>query len=225
MRNRLSPIQSDPTYREAVKANYDHKSIQLRRGTSSEWADFGEKCFPLAGEMCVEFHQKPDGSRDGRVSVKIGNGQDPWNNLPYLITDSDHPAFDLTEEDIEAIKNGVGAGLVISETEPTENLKEGLMWLHGITGDLYVLDFDTADNVVWFEFPATGISADGTLIPYGATGRAGPVYTDQVLLRVPEKAALTQKDANEYIYERLESLEAGGSLETIDGGTYTRSRR
>lgn len=221
MRNRLSPIQTiDPTYRETVKANYDHKSIQLRRGNSSEWRDFGAKCFPLAGEMCVEFHQKPDGTRDGRVSVKIGNGVDAWNELPYLITDSDHPAFDLTEDDIIAIKQGSG-GLVISQDPPVSD-KEGLMWLNSITGDLNVLSFDTQDIPVWFEFPSTGISADGTLIPYGATGASGPVYTDQVLLRVPDRAALTQKDANEYIYERLESLESGGSLDTIDGGTYSR---
>jgi hypothetical protein len=168
--------------------------------------------------MCVEFHQKPDGSRDGRVSVKIGNGVDAWNELPYLITDSDHPAFELTEEDIIAIKQGSG-GLVISQ-EPPDSDKEGLMWLNSITGDLSVLSFDTQDNPVWFEFPSTGISADGTLIPYGATGASGPVYTDQVLLRVPERSSMTQKDANEYIYERLESLETGGSLETIDGGTY-----
>ena len=218
MRNRLSPLRPLPTYKTEQRFNYNHKSIQLRRGTTSEWDDFGEKCMPLAGEMCVEFHQKPDGSRDGRVSVKIGNGQDSWNDLPYLITDSDHPAFDLTEEDIIAIKQGSG-GLVISQ-EPPESDKEGLMWLNSITGDLNVLSFDTADQPVWFEFPSTGISADGTLIPYGATGASGPVYTDQVLLRVPERSALTQKDANEYIYERLESLESGGTLDNIDGGTY-----
>ena len=96
------------------------------------------------------------------------------------------------------------------------------MWLNSITGDLNVLSFDTADQPVWFEFPSTGISGDGQWIPYGATGASGPVYTDQVLLRVPERAAMTQKDANEYIYERLESLESGGTLDTIDGGTYSR---
>lgn len=219
MRNRLSPKAIDPTYRETIKANYDHKSIQLRRGNTSEWDDFGAKCFPLAGEMCVEFHQKPDGSRDGRVSVKIGNGVDAWDDLPYLITDSDHPAFDLTEEDIIAIKQG-SAGLVISQDPPVSD-KEGLMWLNSITGDLNVLSFDDEDNRVWFEFPATGISADGALIPY-AGKTAGPVYTDEVYLRVPEKSALTQRDANHYIYERLENLESGGTLDTIDGGIYPR---
>ena len=36
---------------------------------------------------------------------KIGNGVDFYNNLPYLLTDTDHPAFDLTQEDVNNIKD------------------------------------------------------------------------------------------------------------------------
>jgi hypothetical protein len=222
MRNKLSPVRVVSDSAALQRSNYDHKSIQLRRGTTSEWDEFGSKCMPLAGEMCVELHQNPSGTVNGHVSIKVGNGIDVWNDLPYLLTDSDHPAFDLTQGEIEAIKNGA-AGLVISPLPPTYGLKEGLMWLNSGNGDLNVYSFDSGDNPVWFEFPATGVSANGALIPYGGSKTAGYVYTDQVWLRVPERAAITQKDANEYIYERLESLESGGTLDTIDGGTYSRS--
>ena len=103
MRNKLSPVVS--AVRESARVNYDHKSIQIRRGTTAEWADFGKKCMPLAGEMCAEFHQEPNGQINGNVSLKVGNGVNAWDDLPYLLTDAGHPAFDLTEEDVENIKD------------------------------------------------------------------------------------------------------------------------
>ncbi|MEL0214464.1 MAG: hypothetical protein VW948_01630 [Burkholderiaceae bacterium] len=94
--------------------------------------------------------------------MKIGNGVDAWNDLPYLLTDTDHPAFDLTEEDVENIK------------------------------DLLFADVEK-------------------------------IYTDKVLLRVDWGGRLTQADANKYIDERLNALEAGAGLpEVIDGGSYSR---
>ncbi|MEK9828484.1 MAG: hypothetical protein VXA88_09580 [Rhodospirillales bacterium] len=222
MRNRLSPVRSAPDSTALQRSNYDHKSIQLRRGTTSEWNEFGSKCMPLAGEMCVELHQEASGAVNGHVSIKVGNGIDVWNDLPYLLTDSDHPAFDLTQGDIEAIKNSA-AGLVISPLPPTYGLKEGLMWLNSDNGDLNVYSFDSGDNPVWFEFPATGVSANGALIPYGNSKTTGYVYTDQVFLRLPFKEALTQQDANLYLLERVEILEQEGCLpDEIDGGTYMR---
>ena len=162
MSNRLSPVSSVSPVRETARANYDHKSIQIRRGTTAEWADFGSKCMPLAGEICAEFHQSGSGQLNGNVSMKIGNGVDTWNDLPYLLTDTDHPAFDLTQEDVENIK------------------------------DLLFADVEK-------------------------------IYTDKVLLRVDWGGRLTQADANKYIDERLNALEAGAGLpDTIDGGSYAR---
>ena len=105
MRNRLSPVSSVSPVKESARVNYDHKSIQVRRGTTAEWADFGSKCMPLAGEICAEFHQFVGGQLNGHVSLKIGNGADVWSDLPYLLTDTDHPAFDLTQEDVNNIKD------------------------------------------------------------------------------------------------------------------------
>ena len=39
----------------------------------------------------------------------------------------------------------------------------------------------------------------------------GVVYTDQVLLRTEGRSSMTQKDANEYVYRRLEDIESGVS--------------
>jgi hypothetical protein len=103
MRSKLSPVVKP--VRESVRVNYDHKSIQIRRGTTAEWDDFGTRCVPLSGEMCAEFHQSSTGQMNGRVSLKVGNGMDPWSALPYLLTDTDHPAFDLTQEDVDNIKD------------------------------------------------------------------------------------------------------------------------
>ena len=60
---------------------------------------------PLAGEICAEFLQEANGKTNGNVMLKIGNGVDVYNNLPYLLTDTDHPAFDLTQEDVNNIKD------------------------------------------------------------------------------------------------------------------------
>ena len=97
MRN-LSSLATN--VRETQKVNFSHKSIQVRRGTTAEWAEFGAKCMPLAGEICAEFLQLENGQANGNVMLKIGNGVDVYDNLPYLLTDTDHPAFDLTDEDV-----------------------------------------------------------------------------------------------------------------------------
>lgn len=102
MRN-LSPLATN--VRETQKVNFSHKTIQVRRGTTAEWTEFGAKCMPLAGEICAEFLQEANGQTNGNVMLKIGNGVDVYNNLPYLLTDTDHPAFDLTQEDVNNIKD------------------------------------------------------------------------------------------------------------------------
>ena len=89
--------------------NYDHKSIQMRRGTSAEWREFGDKCVPLEAEICVELMQNPDGTVNKYVGVKVGNGIDSYAQLPYVILNEEtdpiftsHPAFNITQEDIDS---------------------------------------------------------------------------------------------------------------------------
>jgi hypothetical protein len=72
-------------YRQQV-VNYDHKTIQVRRGSTSEWRRYGSVCIPAEGEICVEFFQGASGERNGNVGMKVGNGSDAYNVLPYLIT-------------------------------------------------------------------------------------------------------------------------------------------
>jgi hypothetical protein len=66
--------------------NYDHKTIQVRRGTTTEWRRYGAICIPAEGEICVEFFQNSDGTRNNNVGMKVGNGANSYKDLPYLIT-------------------------------------------------------------------------------------------------------------------------------------------
>ena len=66
--------------------NYDHKTIQMRRGTTAEWRRYGAICIPAEGEICVEFFQEADGNRNGNVGIKVGNGTSSYTSLPYLVT-------------------------------------------------------------------------------------------------------------------------------------------
>lgn len=66
--------------------NYDHKTIQVRRGSTTEWRRYGGICIPAEGEICVEFFQDTSGRRNGNVGMKVGNGSDAYSLLPYLVT-------------------------------------------------------------------------------------------------------------------------------------------
>ena len=55
--------------------------IQLRRGTSEEWATVGKDIIPLEGELVLEYD-------NGVPRLKIGNGKDVYGNLPYMSVDS-----------------------------------------------------------------------------------------------------------------------------------------
>jgi len=66
--------------------NYDHKTIQVRRGSTTEWRRYGGICIPAEGEICVEFFQDAAGRRNGNVGMKVGNGSTNYSGLPYLIT-------------------------------------------------------------------------------------------------------------------------------------------
>lgn len=88
--------------------NYDHKAIQMRRGTSSEWREYGDKCVPLEAEICVELMQYPDGTINKSVGVKVGNGIDSYEQLPYVILNEEvdpvftnHPAYEITQDMID----------------------------------------------------------------------------------------------------------------------------
>ena len=77
-----------------MSINYDHKSIQMRRGTSAEWREYGDKCVPLEAEICVELMQYPDGNINKNVGVKVGNGIDTYEELPYVILNEElDPVF------------------------------------------------------------------------------------------------------------------------------------
>ena len=89
--------------------NYDHKTIQFRRGTTIEWRRYGAMCVPAEGEMCVEFFQSADGKRTGLTGTKIGNGTANYSDLPYMTTNAEtdpvfvaHPAYQITQELIDS---------------------------------------------------------------------------------------------------------------------------
>ena len=52
------------------------KRIQLRRDTAANWAS--ENPVLLEGELGLELD-------DSRNRMKIGNGTDAWNDLPYFL--------------------------------------------------------------------------------------------------------------------------------------------
>ena len=89
--------------------NYDHKTIQFRRGTTAEWQKFGSTCIPAEAEICVEFFQNPTGSRNGSVGIKVGNGVSTFNQLPHIVSDEEsdpvftnHPAYQITQDLIDS---------------------------------------------------------------------------------------------------------------------------
>lgn len=103
--------------------NYDHKTIQMRRGSTSEWRRYGVMCIPAEGEMCVEFFQGADGKRTGRLGIKVGNGASPYSELEFLITDTIMDGR-ISNEDIarwnEAYQWGDHAsmGYIVTEVDP-----------------------------------------------------------------------------------------------------------
>ena len=76
-------------------------------------------------------------------------------------------------EDIEVFNtddgSGIGAGMVISATEP-ENPKEGMQWLNSVTAEVFIYD-----GAVWLEFPG---GKDGAPGQDGADGNIADGATD-----------------------------------------------
>ena len=114
-----------------------------------------------------------------RFQDAIDSGNSGGSRPPYLAAgglwvQEGNPMklmFWTGSEDIEVFNtddgSGIGAGMVISATEP-ENPKEGMQWLNSVTAEVFIYD-----GAVWLEFPggkdgapgadgADGNIADGT---------------------------------------------------------------
>ena len=63
--------------------NYDHKTIQVRRGTTTEWRRYEllSVC-PQRARFALSFPEA-DGSRNGNTGMKVGNGTSNYTDLPY----------------------------------------------------------------------------------------------------------------------------------------------
>ena len=116
--------------------NYDHKTIQVRRGSTTEWRRYGAICIPAEGEICVEFFQDADGSRNGNTGMKIGNGTSNYTDLPYLITNQNQDDrisddqinnWDLT---VEKLANLVASEVGQTNADLGDNVQEALNDLH-----------------------------------------------------------------------------------------------
>ena len=116
--------------------NYDHKTIQMRRGTTAEWRRYGAICIPAEGEICVEFFQESSGQRNGLVGLKVGNGEASYTSLPYLISnqtmddrisDEQIQNWDLT---VEKLANLTASEIDQKNAELGDNVQEALDDLH-----------------------------------------------------------------------------------------------
>ena len=116
--------------------NYDHKTIQVRRGSTTEWRRYGAICIPAEGEICVEFFQDADGSRNGNTGMKVGNGTSNYTDLPYLITNQNQDDrisddqinnWDLT---VEKLANLVASEVGQTNADLGDNVQEALNDLH-----------------------------------------------------------------------------------------------
>ena len=116
--------------------NYDHKTIQMRRGTTAEWRRYGAICIPAEGEICIEFFQESSGQRNGLVGLKVGNGEASYTNLPYLITNQNQDDrisneqinnWDLT---VEKLANLTAAEIDQKNVALGDNVQEALDDLH-----------------------------------------------------------------------------------------------
>ena len=141
--------------------NYDHKSIQMRRGTSAEWREFGDKCVPLEAEICVELMQNSDGTVNKHVGVKVGNGIDSYAQLPYVILNEEvdpiftsHPAFNISQEDID---NWNQSELKTGEKEGELTRWDGYAW---VPTDRLLISFPEGIRANYDTYPLRDLSWD-----------------------------------------------------------------
>ena len=118
--------------------NYDHKTIQMRRGTTAEWRRYGAICIPAEGEICVEFFQESSGQRNGLVGLKVGNGEASYTSLPYLISnqtmddrisDEQIQNWDLT---VEKLANLTASEIAQKNEALGDNVQTALDELHSM---------------------------------------------------------------------------------------------
>lgn len=113
----------------------------MRRALAATWVSLNDVL--LEGEYGYE---KDTGK------VKIGDGVTPWNDLDYFAGSG-------------------GAGLVVSDTAPTEDLVNGLEWLDPSDGTRYTY-YDDGDSQQWVEF---GPETQKYLLPSLAQGTSFPL--------------------------------------------------
>ena len=131
--------------------------FRMRRALAATWTSLND--ILLEGEYGYE---KDTGK------VKIGDGVTAWNDLGYFAGSG-------------------GAGLIVSETEPTADLVNGLEWLDPVDGTRYTY-YDDGDTQQWVEFgPETQLYvvpkvSEGTAFPVGPADGAKFYRTDLDLL-------------------------------------------
>ena len=192
--------------------NYDHKTIQFRRGTTAEWQKFGSTCIPAEAEICVEFFQNPTGSRNGSVGIKIGNGVSTFNQLPHIVSDEEsdpvftnHPAYQITQDLIDSW-NDDAEGIPDAPNSKAYSRQKGV-WVEAPTlnqvkdleAKVDAIDPDGDSAVGWDE-----IENKPTEFPPAAHNHDGDYLKDETDPTVPAHVkGITQDD--------IDSWNAGGS--------------
>ena len=132
--------------------NYDHKTIQFRRGTTAEWKRYGSICIPAEAEICVEFFQTATGSRNGSVGIKVGNGISTYNELPHIVSDEEsdpvftnHPAYQITQDLIDSW-NDDAEGVPEAPNSKPHSRQKGV-WVQAPTLN-QVLDLEAKVNAI-----------------------------------------------------------------------------
>jgi hypothetical protein len=192
--------------------NYDHKTIQFRRGTTDEWRRYGTVCIPAEGEICVEFFQTSTGARTGGTGLKVGNGVSSYNALPFLVNNEEqdpvftkHPAYQITQDLIDSW-NDDAEGIGDAPDTKTYSRKKGV-WVEAPTlkqvTDLEekvdAIDPDGGSAVSWGE-----IENKPTEFPPATHNHDGDYLKTETDPTVPAHVkSITQTD--------IDSWNAGGS--------------
>jgi hypothetical protein len=192
--------------------NYDHKTIQFRRGTTDEWRMFGSKCIPAEAEICVEFFQTSTGARNGSVGIKVGNGVSTYSQLPHVVSDEEsdpvftsHPAYQITQELIDSW-NDDAEGIGDAPNTKTYSRKKGV-WVEAPTlkqvtdleAKVDAIDPDGGSTVSWGE-----IENKPTEFPPAVHNHDGDYLKTETDPTVPAHVkSITQTD--------IDSWNAGGS--------------
>jgi hypothetical protein len=197
--------------------NYDHKTIQFRRGTTAEWQKFGSTCIPAEAEICVEFFQNPTGSRNGSVGIKVGNGVSTFNQLPHIVSDEEsdpvftnHPAYQITQDLIDSW-NDDAEGISDAPNSKAYSRQKGV-WVEAPTlnqvkdleAKVDAIDPDGGGSVGW-----DGIEGKPSTFPPSAHNHDGDYLKTETDPTVPAHVkAITQTD--------IDGWNAGGGGSSYD---------